>query len=635
MTRNSEIVSPDEGHLHVEPDPRAAYADGKYYAAKTQAERLLKGYAIAWATWRFLAGDWDYANAFTQALESAERVFTHSTDYSSRHEAHKMRKISEDLANELLKRGELKKEDIETSEMQRRCNDKLWVLDDQQRDVSRVTSDDVSPLFTKDKPADWPNIILTANHARASSTNDLVELLKGIEQLTSDAGDEPLALHRLKNDAPKQKVKGKTIVALACHTERDIFLNGAELIERRCDLEEDTAGNADPSKRTLAHMSPAAMRLAKLMMKCFVEPQKANGTPLVDLDRATKEHRDVGDPYIANAHTKDLVLRADATAIAQHIKLVGYSKGANAVTDALRFLYLECARLGVRLKVREKDGKSRIAGENDISTLIQNIGLLSLAPGEVPLTKAEKYKVGIKRTTILNTHDMTAGHLVNPDAADYDVWTDKLVTIEGTTEELGHSIKSALGGDGIKGYIMDAVNSLKRNYQIAQDEVKAFFASNHRKHAITTLCLSPSLDGRDNLLYVQFAPGVSRAQEHEVVGHITQAFKRYGFKDVKIESDLANRRRLQVTLDHDAAKHPVITNNEQNNRVAASDHAKVNACHRAFAALKEMEGTSLFITHDAVDYFNNLMQMPEKIVADVQHQGRSIELSGRGARGGK
>lgn len=625
--------------MHVDPDPRAANADGTYYARKTRAEAALDGYAHIWALstagLRFLAGDLNYTKAFEQARASAERQFTHSTDYSSRGEARKMHEVSSDLANELVKRGELKKEDIETSEMQRRCNDKLWVLDNQQSDVSRVTSDDISPLFTKDKPADWPNIILTANHARASSTNDLVELLKGIEQLASDAGSEPLAIHRLKNDEPKQKVKGKTIVALACHTERDIFLNGAELIERRCDLEEDTAGNADPSKRTLAHMSPAAMRLAKLMMKCFVEPQKANGTRLVDLDRATKEYRDAEAPYIADVHSKDLVLRADATAIAQHIKLVGYSKGANAVTDALRFLYLECARLGVRLKVREKDGKTRIAGENDISTLIQNIGLLSLAPGEVPLTKAEKYKVGMKRTTILNTHDMTAGHLVNPDAADYDVWTDKLVTIKGTTEELGHSIKSALGGNGKTGYIMDASNADQPNYQTAQDEVKAFFASNHRLHAITTLCLSPSLDGRDNLLYVQFAPGVTRAEEHEVVGHIRQAFQRYGFNDVKIESDLANRRRLQVTLDHDAAKHPVIRNNDQNNRVVAADHGKVNACQRAFAALKEMEGTNLFVTHDAVDYFKNLMQMPEKIVADVQHQGLAARSTGRWPRAGK
>jgi hypothetical protein len=621
--RQSERFDAGDARLHVGASSLAQAADAQYYRAKSHADVGLYAYGHAWALatagWRALVGDFNYDRAFQSARNSVEKRYTHSTEYATRQQATDMRAISDELLNKLMATGKFTREELDNPPMRSRCNDKLWVLDAAQADVSRVTPDDVAPLFDPRNRAGWPNIILTANHARASSTDDLVELLKGVEQLAGDAGGKPLGVYRLQHGESAPQVTGKTITVLACHTERDIFLNGAELIDRRCALAEDAAGNADPAKRTLAHMSPAAMRLAKLMLKAMVEPAKANGTALIDLDQATRERRDAGNPFIADAHRKDVVLRADANAIAQHFKLVGYSKGANAVTDALRFFYLECAHLGERLKIRGKDGKLHAATEKDIKTLIENIGLLSLAPGEVPLTGPEKHNVGMKRTTILNTHDMTAGHLVNPDAADYDVWSDKLVTIEGTREELGHSIRAALGGGGVPGFIMNPANTAKPNYQTAQDDVTAFFASNHHRHAITTLCLSP--EGSENVMYVQFAPGASRAEERAIGEHIAEVFKNYGFSGVKVESDLANRRRLRVVLDEDAQKHPLIGNDAATNRVAAVDHGRINACARAIAALKEREDTGLFITHEAVDYLTNLLEMPDKIVGDMQHRG--------------
>ncbi len=627
MSVSSEKVGKDDAHTRVPSSPLAHAADKKYYNTKRLVEVGLDVYGHAWALafagWRALAGDFNYRNAFEASRDRAVHDLTHTTRYSTRAQATAMRAISDDLLEGLLKTKKFTRDELENSSMRKQCNDKLWALDDQSMRVNRVTSDDVAPLFDPRKPKDWPNIILTANHARASSSDDLVELLKGVEQIARDAGGKPLNLHRLQNAQAKPQVAGKTITLLACHTARDIFCNGADLLDRRCTLEEDAVGNADPAKRSLEHMSPAAMRIAKLMLKSMAEsPAHSSATPLIDLDRATSAHRDAGNPFVADAHAKNVVLRADANAIAQHFKLVGYSKGANTVTDALRFFYMECTRLGDRLKIRDAHGHTHVATAKEIKTLIENIGLLSLAPGEVPLTHAEKHVVGIKRTTILNTHDVTAGHLVNPDAKDYDVWSDKLVTIEGSDAELGHSIRSALGGAGKPGYIMDPANKLKAGYRVAQDDVRAFFASNHKLHAITTLCLSP--EGSENVMYIQFAPGVSRAEERAVESHIAQAFKQNGFEGATVQSDLANRRRLRVVLDHDAVKHPCITNDSEHYQVASANHAKVTACKNAFKSLQRIEGAGLFVTNEAIEYFDNLLSIPDKVVADVEHKAMVV-----------
>ncbi|MES2983648.1 MAG: hypothetical protein V4735_00480 [Pseudomonadota bacterium] len=479
--------------------------------------------------------------------------------------------------------------------------------------LNSLTSDDLAPLFVAGKPEEWPNLVLTSNHARAGKSSDLSELMQGIEQMAHDAWGKPLDLHRFTKEdraAGKPNVKNKTIIALACHTERDIFLNGAELLDRRLDLEEDKLGNADPSKRTLTHISPASMRLAKLIMKLMVEPDPAMPT-LVDLDRAT-DYKHIDDPFIANDHDRGLVLRADAPSIAQHIKLVGYSRGANTVTDALRFLHLEYAKLGPRLQQRSKDGSTHAVTQQEMKQLVGNIGLLSLAPGEVPLTKAERDIVGIHRVTILNTHDLTAGHLVNPDAADYDRWADRLVRIDGTRADSGHSIGEAMGKKGKTGYIMDPAHANDAHYRTAQDEVRAFFASNHQKQAIATACFSQ--EGGENVLYAQFAPGISRANEKAVEAHLLACLNDQGFAHATVTSDFADRRRMRIVLDQDGATQPIVQYTKDGRLVECSKE-KIDRCQNAFAALSQPENGQPFVTQEVLGYMEHVKsQFPANVI---------------------
>ena len=491
--------------------------------------------------------------------------------------------------------------------IQKDFNDRLWTHNPD-GSLDHVTSDDLAPLFVPGKQAEWPNLVLTSNHARAWQSSNLSDLMAGIEQLANDSWSDKLDLLRIKNHERPKHVGGKTIVALACHTERDMYLNGAKLLDRRLNLEEDP-NKENPRERTIEGISPAAIRLAKLMLKLMVEPpaKPTQGYKLVDLDRAVVHPN---APFVADDHTASLVIRADAASIAQHIKLVGYSRGANTVTDALRFLYREYAALGDRLQVRDKSGKLHAATDKDMSALIGNIGLLSLAPGEVPLTKAEKYTVGINRVTILNTHDLTAGHLVNPDRADYDRWSDRLIEIEGTLDESGHSIVAALGKDGKPGFIMDPANTNRPNYRTAQDEVRAFFASNHQRHAITTLCLSH--EGPENMLYVQFAPGITRADARVVEAQMEKSLHAHGFANAEVKSDLSGRRLMRVVLDHDAGKRPVIANSPTG-EVIAADRAKIARCQQAFASLGQASNAPMFVTQDVVAYLEELQQAAQTL----------------------
>ncbi|MBA4274234.1 MAG: hypothetical protein C0436_01135 [Alphaproteobacteria bacterium] len=478
--------------------------------------------------------------------------------------------------------------------IQEKFNNRLWTHNPN-GELNHIRSDDIVPLFRKGDPSSWPNLILTSNHARAWRSEDLSQLMQGVERVASDGWKAPLDSCALKQETERAQARGKNIVILACHAERDIFRNGAQLIRRRLALMED-AQSENPAQRTLENLSPAAVRLSKLILKTMVEPSSAR---LIDLDLEASDHSPVQwkTPFVASdtrIQGNDIVLREDAARIAQHIKLVGYSRGANTVTDAIRFFYQECAALGARLKIARRDGAIVEATPSDIKGIISNMGILSLAPGEVPLTKAEKDQLGMRRTTIFNAHDLTAGHLINPDEAQYDVWSDKLTRIEGTREDAGHNIVEALGDAARSGYIMDESRAQRDSqYQKAQDEVKAFFASNFHKHAITDLCMFHETQTRANELYVQFAPGISRADEQHLENQFISALRTHGFPGAKAYSDLNHRRRMQVILEEIAD--PI------EGRPLA-----IRQCKEALEYLTQADKGQLFITRDALTYLDAL-----------------------------
>lgn len=532
----------------------------------------------------------DILERFIPGLSTeARNHLTHSRDYSSRNVARWFESLSDTLWNSNLFYSLFGLSSHETRiPIQEKFNNRLWTAN-KDGTLNHVVSDDIVGLFRPGDEANWPNLVLTSNHARAWRSKDLSELMHGVERLAHDSWGRALPIGRLTRNTPASEMAGKTIVALACHTERDIFLNGAKLIDRRLDLMEDP--NKDvPEKRTLSHISPASVRLAKLILKNMLAPESQ---ALINLNLGLDEQTgNVARPLCAAQDPaykeRGFLLRADAERIAQHIKLVGYSRGANTVTDALRFLYREFALLGDRLQRMGEDGKLRPVSEKDIRTVISNIGLLSLAPGEVPLTKAEREKVGINRTTILNENDLTAGHLVNPDEADYDRWADTLVRIRGSHEEAGHSLSAALGSLNAPGYIMDARSAEKDGqYRQAQDEVKSFFASNFMKQAVTALCPAHNPQTNENELYLQFAPGISRADESVLRDDLLRALRDNGFLQARAYSDLTHRRRIQIILGEGGV--PI-----------ERDAAMLGQCKKALDAWQNKEGSSLFITHEAL-----------------------------------
>ncbi len=479
-------------------------------------------------------------------------------------------------------------------------------------DLNRIESKDVATLFKKGSEADWPNLILTSNHARAWRSEDLSQLMQGIERAASDGWGASLNSEILTQHTERVKTKGKNISVLACHTERDIYMNGAQLIRRRHNLLNDRSID-NPAQRTLENISPAAVRLAKLMLKSMMEPQDAHK---VDLDREVSEDSPVSfkTPFVAQDSLyagSDFTLRVDAARIAQHFKLVGYSRGANTVTDAVRFLYQECATFGDRLKITQKDGSVKAANANDIRTIISNIGILSLAPGEVPLTKAER-DIGIRRITIYNEHDLTAGHLINPDAKDYDPWSDKLIRIKGTREDAGHNIVSALGDATKAGYIMDPANAKNDpEYQSAQDEVKAFFASNFGKHAINELCVFHNAERKQNEFYIQFAPGISRSDEEVLEKEMLGTLRSNGFPKARAYSDLTHRRRMQVILGNEGD-------------IETNVQALTN-CKKSLEVLSEKENGALFIVRSALTYLDECIQKATP-QTDITGASRSVEV---------
>lgn len=379
--------------------------------------------------------------------------------------------------------------------IQKEFNNRLCVPNADGKTLDYVKSDDIVPLFASKNPADWPRILYTSNHARAWRSTDLTELTSGIERLGQDATGKPLDIYRFTHKPPlPNAAAGKTIMLLACSTERDMYRNGARLIHRRLDLLEDP--NAEnPAKRTRENISPAALRLAKLLMKTMAEPRSQRLINLdcanIDMDAALKEHPFIADHLVRMSgedirfeEHNPIVLRADAAAIADRFRGIGFSLGCNTVTDTVRFFKQECEALGQHLKISCPDGSCRTATEADIRAIISHLELLNLAPGEVPLTKAEREQLGMQRTSLLNTHDMTAGHLVNPNAAQYDRRQDRLIKIEGKAEHSGHSIVHMLGKagpDGHWGFLMDPANAGRPHYEDAQAAVKRFFSEKYKK----------------------------------------------------------------------------------------------------------------------------------------------------------
>lgn len=333
-----------------------------------------------------------------------------------------------------------------------------------------------------------------------------IEAIRDLKSL--DAGPEMPDLH------------GKAVVVAAVHAYDNSWLNGGFLIDRRHQLEQNyfrahgtspepeipdfTSMKRDFENKFLAftvgknpynpfaHISPAALILEKTILRLLLEPahqQRASENYkeiIAALNKSmTSESMPEGSEVIqqaleishdpaSNLHgrpgmARHLVgdeedipaycLRENATAIAQHIRLEGYSKGCNTVKDAIRLLESELHYMSAKglLKLKTHSAANgaasppaptRLATHEDVAEIVKDIGVLSINSGDIHLN-ADEISGGMRSMTIQNKHDAVSGHfthgLLPPHAG------DDVRVINGTRDDQGHNPGDAFGHFDAKG----------------------------------------------------------------------------------------------------------------------------------------------------------------------------------------
>ncbi len=307
------------------------------------------------------------------------------------------------------------------------------------------------------------------------------------------------------NNDPAAELKDKVVMVTACHTEKNSLLSGAKLLRRIETLSrnwEEATGQKvhslpttnpfgiskviyDKFMRSLGkdndpwnHMSPAAVMLAKNILNLLVVPEdqphvyNPHGghedpylTAIRNAEKPIKslrsyEHRwtTLQDSYRMREdgqhynylHLPDppIALRKDAEKVAQHIHLMGYSRGGNTVTDAMRYVVhelQELSRNGNLVRAGDATTPAHPMGEAEIAGVIKNISLLSMAAGEIPLSPKE-IKSGIRRVNVISDKDLIAGHFTAGFLHEEHMGDDLYKVRNGTSTGLGHDHVDALGG---------------------------------------------------------------------------------------------------------------------------------------------------------------------------------------------
>lgn len=377
--------------------------------------------------------------------------------------------------------------------------------------------------FSGRESSKYPHLILTASHARGESEKDITDITHGIEALARDSfNGETL------RQAEARTGKANHIV-MAISTEPNPFLNGAQLLKRVSELRK--VKNLDDDK--FKHISPAAVKLAKAILQCVVtEPQ------LIDVNSPERLKVDL-------APDAQLTLRSDAEEVAQHISLIGYSKGGNVVSDAMRFLVaeLKSERHGKAVFLAEKEPEHFVPMTQNwpmyARGIVRNISLMSLAAIEHPFTD-DMQDAGMRRLSVNSTEDLVSGHGRLKGTKGADVAT----VVKGTADSLGHSPTEAMGtrDSSQKGYLIE---DSERNPNIFARRFKEFFAPKYGKAAIARLIF----EGDE--IAIQPSAGTTDELFEKFQHHIIAALEHHGFTNVHIDTRGDNWREYALTMHED------------------------------------------------------------------------------------
>lgn len=359
------------------------------------------------------------------------------------------------------------------------------------------------------KPQTYPRIIFTSSHAKGESLGDVTRITHGIEALARDSWGAPLNLTTPENAAGE----GQTMVLFSCETHKNPPLNGIALTRR---LKEMKANIAQGREDQFHETSDGAKRIANLMLACMCENYyqddgKGGVKPLFKVDdpRPLAEIFADGRPRIT--------LSADAGRIAQHFQLMGYSKGGNVVSDAMRYLHAQLqATVNDRgvVRVATEDGYSigtQRFGDYGLRRILHNINTASMAARELPFTETQK-KHGLQRVAFNNIHDALTGSYEYPGS-----WNDEFYLIEGTRDKRGHDPEDAMGTREQSGYILNDARVSRR--------LKEFFAPHYGRAAIANIYFE------EGNVMLEAAPGTPDATLARYRETIESAMKQAGLRD--------------------------------------------------------------------------------------------------------
>lgn len=523
--------------------------------------------------------------------------------------------------------------------------------------LNRIFSDHVRDKFKPGDHKNWPQLILTTNHALTTDHTHISGIMEGFHSLAHHTFGKPISLIRYPDKPerdPKYKPAGTqgqsrhTLIISAVDAEPNAWLNGAKLLNRLANLREEydenlRSGNGHKALQTEQEISPAARRLAKFIMRLMVEDQDLDrinpfGEKQIgaqEIEDAKRRKAAANDPFSTpDISAAPIILRADAKTIAQHIKLAGYSKGGNTVSDAMRYLLKELRQDipghagSALIHIRDENDPTKTLpmDQRHICDIMRNIGLLCVATGEVPLTHEEK-EFGIRRLSIINENDLIANHFRAGDEHRYGTHDDFLV-IKGSKEHLGHGPRETLG-NGVEGAILQDPS--------ARNRLRCFFASTFDKLAISDLVIIPAHKeaGRSGKkveaeIEIELAPGAA-IQDKEIRKHVDKLVDEItkALKDVDCKLMLyTNLKTRSIRIGHaDGAPFP----NEALKKV-------VDALYTMFDELKKQDGNNIVISNNTFGAVNEYraqdQNKPDTYARIVQerraHVGRvtSTDLAG-------
>lgn len=394
------------------------------------------------------------------------------------------------------------------------------------------------------KPTKFPRIIYTSSHARGDSLDDVTRITHGIEAVARDSWEgKTLNVGHLDQEVTNDQ----TLMLFSCETEKNPLLNGINLTERIVELEDNRdLKRADEFK----HVSPGALRIARLMLACMSENYYSKDRPPLF---------DINDPRplneIFNNGGDRIHLSVDARKIAQHFQLMAYSKGGNVVSDALRLLQRDLLALDshdkgiVRTSVHEED-KGYLRTKYGTRSLLHNIECASIAARELPFTEEQKQN-GLQRVAFNNKHDPLTSEFEYKGS-----WNDEFYLIEGVEDPLhAHDPVLALGkridpelaatdpnqdAKEARGYVLDDKNVARR--------MKEFFAPHYGRAAIANLFVE------EGSVKIETAPGTTEAQLMAYKPQILEAMQKAGLHNVELIDNHLHIGTFVIQADEDLTR---------------------------------------------------------------------------------